>query len=148
MNSFDKEKRMNNKAVKLNLQFHHIGKPVPLSEIESNPQTRYAKIYDMYTLDVPNKFSLPVQMHAFGKDCSLDLRIQTESHVAFTCENIEKALIDQEIIMPLYEPFKGYKCAMILVNQQPIELIATTLSEREIWGDGIFKDSLLYDEKK
>lgn len=131
----------------MELKFHHIGKPVALSKIKANPQTRYAKIYDMYTLDIQNDFSLPIQMHAFGDACSLDARIKTESHVAFICENIEKALANQEIIMPLYEPFKGYKCAMILVNQQPIELIETTLSEREIWGDGIFKDSVLYNKE-
>jgi hypothetical protein len=33
---------------------------------------------------------------------------------------------------------------MILVNRQPIKLIETRLTEKEIWGDGIFKDSLLY----
>lgn len=32
---------------------------------------------------------------------------------------------------------------MILVNRQPIKLIETRLTEKEIWGDGIFKDSLL-----
>jgi hypothetical protein len=31
------------------------------------------------------------------------------------------------------------------VNHQPNELIETTLSEAEIWGDGIYKDSILYE---
>lgn len=35
---------------------------------------------------------------------------------------------------------------MIRVNDQPIELIETTLSETEIWGDGLFKDSILYPQ--
>lgn len=48
--------------------------------------------------------------------------------------------------MPLYQPFAGYRCAMILVNQQPIELIESSLSESQIWGDGIFKDSILYPQ--
>ena len=49
--------------------------------------------------------------------------------------------------MPLYTPFSGYQCAMVLINSQPIELIETSLSEREIWGNGIFKDSLLYADE-
>lgn len=98
----------------------------------------------MYTLDLSNDLTLPVQLHAFGEHSSLDERIKTESHVAFTCSDIESAIKGEDVIMPLYEPFSGYKCAMILVNQQPIELIETRLTEKEIWGDGIFKDSLLY----
>ncbi|MFX3618545.1 MAG: hypothetical protein ACE3JK_13570 [Sporolactobacillus sp.] len=72
--------------------------------------------------------------------------IQKEAHVAFTTDTIEKAIEGEKIIMPLYKSFRDYRCAMILVNQQPIEIIETTLSESEIWGDGIFKDSILYPE--
>lgn len=127
----------------VNLKFHHIGKPVPLSEIINHPDTRYAALFDMYTLDIQNDFGLPVQLHAFGEVSSLDEKIQTQAHVAFTCSDIEQAIAGEHVIMPLYEPFSGYRCAMIWVNQQPIEVIETTLSESEIWGDGIFKDSLL-----
>ncbi len=84
----------------------------------------------------------------FGEVSSLDEKIQTQAHVAFTCSDIEQAIAGEHVIMPLYEPFSGYRCAMIWVNQQPIEVIETTLSESEIWGDGIFKDSLLYPENK
>ena len=126
------------------MTFHHIGKPVPLEEIKNNTNTRYSPLFDMYTLDILNDLSLPVQLHAFGDSSTLDEKIQTESHVAFKVSNIQSALNCQEIIMPLYEPFKDYQCAMILVNSQPIELIQTALSEREIWGEGIFKDSILY----
>lgn len=129
-----------------NLTFHHIGKPVPLSEIKDIPATRYSPLYDMYTLDILNELSLPIQLHAFGEGSSLDHRIQHEAHVAFKVSDIRAALVDKEVIMPLYTPFLGYQCAMLLINHQPIELIETSLSEREIWGDGIFKDSLLYKD--
>jgi hypothetical protein len=36
---------------------------------------------------------------------------------------------------------------MVIINNQLIELIETSLSEREIWGDGVFKDSILYPIK-
>lgn len=126
------------------LKFHHIGKPVPLAQIKDDPATKYSPLYDMYSLDQQNRLTIPIELHAFGPACSLDNRIQTEPHVAFTVTNIHEALRDQQIIMPLYQPFAGYQCAMILLNGQPVELIETTLSEAEIWGDGIFKDSILY----
>lgn len=109
------------KEILQHMTFHHIGKPVPLDVIKDDISTRYSPLFDMYTLNRLNELSLPIQLHAFGE-----------------------ALKGQEIIMPLYEPFSGYQCAMILVNHQPIELIETSLLEREIWGDGLFKDSKLY----
>ncbi|WP_303274965.1 hypothetical protein [Dialister hominis] len=36
--------------------------------------------------------------------------------------------------MPLYEPFPGYRAAMILLDGCPVEIIETTLSEEGIWG--------------
>jgi len=128
------------------IKFHHIGKIVPLAQIKDNPATKYAKIYDMYSLDQQNKLGIPIELHAFGPNSSLDSLIQTQTHVAFTTNDVKAAIADEQIIMPLYQPFAGYQTAMILVNGQPIELIETTLSEREIWGDGIFKDSILYPQ--
>jgi len=128
----------------LKLVFHHIGRPVPLDEIKDNPETKYSLLYDMYSLDKQNDLSIPIELHAFGPNSSLDDRIQRLPHVAFKVDDIDAALVGEEVIMPLYQPFAGYRCAMIWVNEQPIELIETTLSESAIWGDGIFKDSILY----
>ncbi len=71
-----------------------------------------------------------------------------ETHAAFKVNDIEAALQGKEIVMPLYQPFAGYRCAMVIINRQLIELIETTLSESEIWGDGIFTDSILYPRGK
>ncbi|MFT8391961.1 MAG: hypothetical protein ABF586_06460 [Sporolactobacillus sp.] len=130
----------------VNLHFHHIGKPVPLAQIKDNPETKYSPLFDMYSLDKINALSIPIEWHAFGPNSSLHPLIQSQPHIAFTTAAIEAALEHEEILMPLYEPFKNYRCAMIRVNDQPIELIETSLSEAEIWGDGIFKDSILYPQ--
>lgn len=130
------------------MTFHHIGKPVPLENIKDNKDTKYSPLFDMYSLDMKNDLSLPIELHAFGENSSLDVRIQKEPHVAFKVNDIESALDGKEIVMPLYQPFAGYRCAMVIINKQLIELIETTLSESEIWGDGIFKDSILYSKGK
>ena len=62
-------------------------------------------------------------------------------------DDIEDYLKDKEIIMPLYEPFKGYKVAMVLLDGVPIEIIETTLSEEEIWHDD-HSGSVLYPDKE
>ncbi len=132
----------------LQMTFHHIGKAVPLDEIKDNAHTKYSPLYDMYSLDTTNDLSVPIELHAFGPDCSLDRRIQTGTHVGFKVNDVKVALQGQEIVMPLYQPFAGYQTAMVVINGQLIELIETTLSESEIWGDGIFKDSILYPDGK
>jgi hypothetical protein len=44
--------------------------------------------------------------------------------------------------MPLYEPFKGYRCAIINVL---IELVETSLLKRQLWNeDKILKNGILY----
>lgn len=101
----------------------------------------------MYSLDIANGLAIPIELHAFGPKSSLDISIRTESHVAFKVSNIEVALEEQEIVMPLYCPFKDYRCAMIRINHQLIELIETNLTEKEIWGTGIFNDSILYPQE-
>ena len=132
----------------LQMIFHHIGKPVPLETIKENENTKYSPLFDMYSLDMRNDLSIPIELHAFGNKSPLDSRIQKESHVAFKVNDIEAALQGKEIVMPLYQPFAGYRCAMVTINRQLVELIETTLSESEIWGDGIFKDSILYPTRK
>lgn len=130
----------------IQMSFHHIGHPVALDQIKDNPETKYSPLFDMYSLDQQNSLGIPIELHAFGPNSSLDPLIQQTPHVAFKTSDIEAALKGAKILMPKYTPFKGYTCAMILLNEQPVELIETTLSEREIWGDGIFKDSVLYPD--
>lgn len=126
--------------------FHHIGKPVPFERLKDQAGVKYSPLFDMYSLDMKNDFGIPIELHAFGPKSSLHPKIQQEIHVAFKVKNIEEALKQQEIIMPLYQPFAGYKCAMIVLNEQLVELIETSLSENEIWGDAIYKDSILYPD--
>ncbi|MDU4960301.1 MAG: hypothetical protein E6X17_06525 [Sporomusaceae bacterium] len=129
---------------KFKMTFHHIGKPVPLARIKDNKDTKYSPLFDMYSLDMKNDLSIPIELHAFGANSCLDYRIQQETHIAFKVNNIAVALEEQQIIMPLYQPFADYRCAMVIINEQLVELIETALSESEIWGTGIFKDSILY----
>lgn len=129
--------------------FHHIGKPVSLASIKDDKDVKYSSLFDMYSLNVKNDVSLPIEWHAFGNNSSLDSRIQTEPHIAFKVNDIVAALKGQEIVMPLYEPFAGYRCAMIQVNGVLIEVIETSLPEEKIWHDEeTLKNGVLYGGKE
>lgn len=131
----------------LKMTFHHIGKPVPLEVLIGRKGVRYSPLFDMYSLEMSNDFSIPIELHAFGKDSTLHPRIQKETHIAFKVNDIVAALNQQKILMPLYQPFANYRCAIVDINDQLVELIETSLSESEIWGDGVFRDSILYPQK-
>lgn len=126
--------------------FHHIGRPVPVEEISGHPDMRYTALYDMYTLDLANDLSLHIQLHAFGPASTLHEDIQRLSHVAFKVEDIESVLVGKDILMPLYEPFAGFRCAMVRLNHQLIELVQTDLPEEAIWGGEVLKGGVLYPE--
>jgi hypothetical protein len=118
------------------LSFHHIGIPVDKSKLSKD--ARYSPFYKMYTQDSVNSLGIHIQKHAFDDRSSLDQRIRSKVHIAFKTDvngTIEEVIKGHEIAMPLYEPFNGYRCAMIIVNDMPIEIIETTLYEEEIWND-------------
>ncbi len=127
-----------------NVNFHHIGVPTDKSNLSK--KARYSPLFKMYSEDAINDLGIHIEYHAFESGSPLDRRITREKHIAFKVDNIEDKLQGREILMPLYEPFKGYKCAMILVNDVLIELIETSLSEKEIWEDEeILKNGILYN---
>ncbi len=120
------------------LEFHHIGVPTD----KKLPNELYSSLYKMYTSDGSNQ-DIHIQFHRFDEGSSLDKRIQNSMHIAFKTDDIEKYISNKEVIMPLYEPFKGYKVAMVLLDGIPIEIIETSLSEKEIWEDD-HSGSVLY----
>lgn len=124
-------------------QFHHIGIPVDKSELSN--KARFSPLFQMYSEEFTNNLGIRIEFHAFEQQSCLDDRIKNMPHIAFKVGNIEKALEDKEIVLPLYEPFKGYRCAMICLNGLLIELIDTNLSESKIWEDeATLKDGILY----
>ena len=125
------------------LIFHHIGISVDKSMLTE--KATYSSLFKMYTETQKNTLGIKIQHHAFDEGSTLHEYIRNMPHVAFKVENIEKVIQGETIIMPLYEPFKGYKCAMILLNGMPIEIIETSLPEEKIWNDpDTLKNGILY----
>lgn len=116
----------------MKIVFHHIGRPVPLDQLKECEGVKYSPLFDMYSLNLQHDLAIPMEYHAFGPRSTLHERIRTESHVAFKVGDIESALKNKEILMPLYEPFEGYRCAMVLIHDTLIELIQTNRTEEEL----------------
>jgi hypothetical protein len=121
--------------------YHHTGIPTT----EPKEGERYSPTVKMYTTAGHNPFR--IQWHRFEEGCPLHPLIQSVPHVAFKVENLDQIIAGQTILMDPYCPFDGYRVAMIEVEGAPVELIETSLSEKEIWCDSLHKNSVLYPEK-
>lgn len=99
---------------------------------------------DIYSLNIIHNLPIPIEYHAFGPQSTLHERIRTEPHIAFKVDDIVSALEQKEILMPLYQPFEGYQCAMVLIHGSLIELIQTSRTEEELWNGDALKGGLLY----
>ncbi|STX27696.1 Uncharacterised protein [Legionella beliardensis] len=120
--------------------FHHIG--IPTTEIK--PNEKYSSTFKMYTSGGQNS-EYRIQYHRFEEDSPLHPLVKSKPHVAFKVDNLEEAIKNKEVILSPYEPFLGFKVAMIVECGMPIELIETTLTEEEIW-QGSHKNSVIYPE--
>ena len=118
--------------------FHHLG--IPTTEIKQGE--RYSPFFDMYTSDSDCE-SMRIQWHRFGPASSLHPIIQSQPHVAFKVDNLERAIAEMQLLLGPYEPIENFRVAIIEDHGQPIEFIQTTLTDDEIWSRAATKSILL-----
>ncbi|MAZ44516.1 MAG: hypothetical protein CMF48_05020 [Legionellales bacterium] len=123
-------------------EFHHFGIPTK----EKKPNERYSPTFKMYTTPGNNPFR--VQYHRFEEGCPLHPLLQTQPHVAFKVPNLDDAIEGEKILLEPYEPFAGFKVAVIQVEDSAIELIETNLPEDKIWDDKAHENSVIYPKRK
>ncbi|KTC66503.1 Uncharacterised protein (plasmid) [Legionella adelaidensis] len=122
-------------------EYHHTG--IPTNTVR--PGERYSSTFKMYTSGGQDT-AYRIQYHRFEKDSPLHPLIQTKQHIAFKVDNLIEAIAGKEVILAPYEPFPGFKVAMIAEEGMPIEFIETTLSEEAIWNSD-HKNTVIYPEK-
>ena len=72
--------------------------------------------------------------------------IQSTPHVAFQVDDLEAAVADELLLLGPYEPFSGFRVAIIEDEGVPIELIETALSDEEVFGEPK-ASSVIYPEE-
>ncbi|KTC77087.1 hypothetical protein [Legionella brunensis] len=122
-------------------EYHHMGIPTDIPR----EGEKYSSTFKMYTSGGENS-EYRIQYHRFEEDSPLHPLIKTMPHVAFKVSQLDEAIKGKEVILGPYEPFPGFKVAMIAECATPIEFIETTLSEEEIWYSS-HKNSVIYPEK-
>jgi hypothetical protein len=121
--------------------FDHIG--IPTNERQENE--RYSEQWGVYTADSVNS---EVQWHRFAVDSALHPLIKSKIHTAYRVENLDTALVGEEILLPPYEPIDGYRVAFINWRGKPIELIETCLTPAEAKSRALAGQGLLYRGQK
>ncbi|CEG56180.1 VOC family protein [Legionella fallonii] len=125
----------------VNYIYHHMG--IPTKEIREGE--KYSSTFKMYTSGGQDS-EFRIQYHRFEEGSPLHPLIQSIPHIAFKVDNIEEATRGKDVILGPYEPFVGFKVAMIIESGTPIEFIETQLSEEEIWNDS-HENSVIYPDE-
>ena len=112
-------------------RYHHMGIPT------STPRKGeyYSSIFRMYTSGGENPDGFRIQYHRFEPGSRLHSLIQSRPHVAFRVDNLAAAVEGETLLLGPYEPFHGFQVAMIEDDGIPIELIETSLTDHEVFGE-------------
>ena len=99
-------------------RYHHVG--IPTSERRSNET--YLERYGLYVSGFSTS-PYGIEWMRFEDSSPLHPLIKSLPHVAFEVDDLEAALIGQEVISPPGSPSDGVRAAMIVVDGAPVELI-------------------------
>ena len=106
---------------------------IPITE--ERPGEHYSSTFKMYTSGGEDPGGFRVQFHRFEPGSSLHPLIQSKPHVAFQVDDLDAAVEGEVLLLGPYEPFDGFKVAIIEDDGVPIELIQTELSDEEVFGE-------------
>lgn len=106
-------------AARLGWRYHHVGIPTD----RARPGERHLPQYGLF---VSGFASSPygVEWMRFEAGSPIHPLIQTVPHVAFEVDDLDAALVGQEVIGPPGSPSEGVRSAMIVHDGAPIELIS------------------------
>jgi hypothetical protein len=100
------------------MRYHHLGVP----SREPQQGETYLARYDTYCTD-HERNPYGIQWMRFGPDCPFPEIVKTLPHVAFEVDDLEQALIGQEILIAPNSPSPGVIVAFILSDGAPVELL-------------------------
>ncbi len=96
----------------------HIGIPVK----EKRPNSEYLEVTKLYLTD-PAKSKNKVEFLCFQPGCPMPKICQEMTHIAYEVDSLEEELKGAEVIIEPFNPFPNVKCAFIVEEGMPIELM-------------------------
>lgn len=100
-------------------RYHHLGIPTTVPRAGEI----YLERYGLYISGFPTS-PYGIEWMRFEANSPLHPLIKSLPHVAFEVDDLDAALIDQDVISPPGSPSDGVRAAMIVVDGAPVELIA------------------------
>ena len=99
-------------------RYHHLG--IPTSVPRANET--YLKQFGLYVSGFPTS-PCGIEWMRFDASSPLHPLIKSLPHVAFEVDDLDSALIGQDVISPAGSPSDGVRAAMIVVDGAPVGLI-------------------------
>jgi hypothetical protein len=100
-------------------RYHHLGIPTTVPRANET----YLERYGLYVSGFPTS-PYGIEWMRFEDSSPLHPLIKSLPHVAFEVDDLDAALIGQEVISPPGSPSDGVRAAMIVVDGAPVELIS------------------------
>ena len=99
-------------------KYHHIGIP---TDIKQTGET-YLEQYRLFCTDHErNPFG--IQWMRFEPECTLPEVVKTVAHVAFEVDDLDAALVGQQLLIAPNSPSEGVVVAFVLVDGAPVEFL-------------------------
>ena len=98
--------------------FHHIGIPTTIEQVGET----YLERYRLFCTD-HERNSFGIQWMRFEPECTLPDVVKTVAHVAFEVDDLNAALVDQQVLIAPNSPSEGVVVAFVLVDGAPVELL-------------------------
>jgi hypothetical protein len=99
-------------------RYHHLGIPTDVPR----PGEYYLKQFKMHVSAFETS-PCGIQWMRFEPDSPVHPLIQSVPHIAFEVDDLEAALVGQEILTPPNSPADGITVAMVLDSGAPVELL-------------------------
>jgi hypothetical protein len=106
-------------------KYHHLGIPTD----NKQPGEIYLERYRLFCTDHErNPFG--IQWMRFEPECTLPDIVKTVAHVAFEVDDLDAALVGQEVLIAPNSPSEGVLVAFVLVDGAPVEFLQFLESRR------------------
>ena len=99
-------------------KYHHIGIPTNTRQ----PGESHLAKYKTFCTDHENN-PYGIQWMRFEAGCALPELVKTVPHIAFEVDDLQAALVGQEILIEPNSPSEGVVVAFIVCNGAPVEFL-------------------------